>query len=410
VTGTDASTPGSPQTPPEDVRARLSRLRGRLERLEELLPEPRLADLLPERRSRPLWHWYTELRDDERADSDRPWVRVPPIIERAPLALEDWTASFGRRLRLDRGQDLPPGPEAYRRVPERPEGVGSGTVGSGGVGPGTALEGGTGSSRTAAGTATGPSVGGAPGAPDARGSKRLVALGLPGIWEDWRHLHVWAQELHDAGWDVHLLESLGDMTEPVPDLAERVAEHLRLHDLHDVVLVAHSKGGLVGKAVMLGHEGDRVRGLIACATPFKGAPITQLLPTSELAELSPSSPTIAELGSERSVNSRIIQVEAEWDQSVPPSPLEGVRHVTLPLTGHSAMLSSPEVARTLVVLARQLMDRGGTGARGRTGDGAGAGTGAGTSQLPQDQRSSRGIGGGPHRGGEPRGGRADGGS
>lgn len=331
MTGTDASTPGSPQTPPEDVRARLSRLRGRLGRLEELRPELRLSELLPDRRSRPLWHWYTELRDDERADSDRPWVKVPPIIGRAPLALGDWTASFGHRLWLDRGQDLPPGPEAYRRLPR--------------------------------GTA----------------DRRRVALGLPGIWEDWRYLHVWARELHDAGWDVHLLESLGDMTAPVPDLAGRVTEHLHLHDLHDVVLFAHSKGGLVGKAVMLEPEGERVRGLIACATPFNGAPITQLLPTSELAELSPRSPTIAELGADRAVNSRIVQVEAEWDQSVPPSPLPGVRHVTLPITGHSAMLFSPEVARTLVVLARQLMDQGGTAARG----GAGDGTGVDSSHVPE---------------------------
>ncbi len=292
MTGTDASTPGSPQTPPEDVRARLSRLRGRLGRLEELRPELRLSELLPDRRSRPLWHWYTELRDDERADSDRPWVKVPPIIGRAPLALGDWTASFGRRLRLDRGLDLPPGPESYRRVPGSSTGEASGTVGPRGdasdvastdvVDPGTAAD-------RAAGRAAGTATGAVPGAP-AAGSRRLVALGLPGIWEDWRHLHVWAQELHDAGWDVHLLESLGDMTAPVPDLAGLVAEHLHLQDLHDVVLFAHSKGGLVGKAVMLGPEGDRVRGLIACATPFNGAPITQLLPTSELSELSPPLP------------------------------------------------------------------------------------------------------------------------
>lgn len=381
MTGTDASTPGSPQTPPppETLRSRLERVRQRLDQLEHLLPE---------RRSRPLWHWYTQLDgsgagagagaeaeagagsgpaiDDGdvgaaggarvgstgsdsstgrapgstgRADGSTgrgpgsedvhpggatptptptapPWIRIPPILERAPLAFEDWTATFGHRLWLDRNQELPAaGPQAYRRVPAADDDV----------------------------------------------SVSRTALGLPGIWEDWRYFHLWAQALHDAGWDVHLLESLGDMTATVPELAERVAEHLHLHDLHDVVLFAHSKGGLVGKTVMLGPEGGRVRGLIACATPFQGAPITRLLPTPELSELSPTSPMIAELSAEDTVNSRIIQVEAEWDQSVPPSPLDGVRHITLPITGHSAMLFSPEVARTLVVLARQLLDEGGTG-------------------------------------------------
>lgn len=355
MSGTDASMPGSQPTPPEDLRARLQRLRSRLDHLE---------DLLPDWRSRPLWHWYTQLEahqdgrgsppgadgvptapevgvpteaqgpgqptepegssavDDDTVDnrpldarpvSGAPWARIPPILERAPIALEDWTSSFGHRLWLERGRNLPPGPQAYR-------------------------------------TPTRGSTGETP--------PRTV-VGLPGIWEDWRHFHLWAQVLHDAGWDVHLLEELGDMTSPIPDLALRVREYLQLHDLHDVVLVAHSKGGLVGKSVMLGPEGSRVRGLIACATPFAGAPITRLFPTTELAELSPGSPTITELAGEDAVNCRIIQVEATWDQSVPPSPLTGVRHVTLPIRGHSSMLYSTEVARTLTVLARQLFDEGG---------------------------------------------------
>lgn len=352
MTGTDASTPGSPQTPPEDVRSRLEILRGHLERLEGILAD---------RRQHPLWHWFTQLdgpgtgtgADTGRDDADTrqdgghagqdggdpgsirsadtpggggsapPWVRIPPIVERAPLALEDWTVSFGHRLWMDRTPDLPADPAAYRR-------------------PGAA--------------ATDPDTHTA----IATGTRPHVALGLPGIWETWRHFHVWAQALHDAGWDVHLLESLEDMTAPIPDLARRVEEYLRDQDLHDVILFAHSKGGLVGKAVMLGPERRRVRGLIACATPFNGAPITWLVPTTELSELAPDSPTIVELAADRAVNRRIIQVEAEWDQSVPPSPLTGVRHVTLPITGHSTMLFSAQVARTLTVLARQLLDADGS--------------------------------------------------
>jgi hypothetical protein len=186
-----------------------------------------------------------------------------------------------------------------------------------------------------------------------------ILIGLPGIHEEWRSMAVWAWALREDGWDVHLLPELGRMVDPVAELSETVAGVLSREDLRDVVLVAHSKGGLVGKAVLCGPEGWRVRGMVAVAAPFSGSPAARLIPlVPGFRELAPGSPTIRALARRTRADARIIQVEAAWDQSVPAGPLPGAReHVVLPLAGHESMLEDPRAARVICVLARRLLGR-----------------------------------------------------
>ena len=85
-------------------------------------------------------------------------------------------------------------------------------------------------------------AGPSPGAP---------VLLLPGIYESWRFLEPLAAHLHAAGHPVHVVTALGLNGRDALDGAERAARYLQAADLRDVVVVAHSKGGLIGKALML---------------------------------------------------------------------------------------------------------------------------------------------------------------
>jgi len=185
------------------------------------------------------------------------------------------------------------------------------------------------------------------------GAVAPVVIGLPGIHEEWRALAVWARALKAQGWDVRLPTDLGRMTAPVSDLSARVEALLEREDLHDVVLVAHSKGGLVGRAVMCGPQAGRVRGMVAVATPFHGSPAARLVPVVPgFRELAPGSPTLRRLARDTSADARIIQVEAAWDQSVPAEPLPGARrYAVLPVVGHESMMTHPRAARAIARLA-----------------------------------------------------------
>lgn len=107
-------------------------------------------------------------------------------------------------------------------------------------------------------------------ASDAAGTGRPVVL-LPGVYERWHFLRSIATALAAAGHPVHVVRELGINDRAIPGSAAKVLRFLEAADLRGVALVAHSKGGLIGKAVLLGFAAPRVHRLIAISTPFGGS-------------------------------------------------------------------------------------------------------------------------------------------
>lgn len=176
---------------------------------------------------------------------------------------------------------------------------------------------------------------------------------LPGVYETWRFLQPLITELHDRGHPVHVITALGRNRWPVPRAAGHVAEYLRRHDLDDVVIVAHSKGGLVGKQVMADAAiGSRVRGMVAVASPFAGSVYGRLMLVPTLRAFSPSAPGILALAREVAPNAHIVSVYGEFDPHIPGgSELEGARNVRLETGGHFRILAHPRVIAEVVRLA-----------------------------------------------------------
>lgn len=175
------------------------------------------------------------------------------------------------------------------------------------------------------------------------GARSPVVI-LPGIYETWKFMQPLVQELHDRGHPVHVLEELERNLHPVGEMAQAVTDHLRRQGLNDVILVAHSKGGLAGKLVMLGASADRVRGMLAIATPFGGSRYARHLPTRALRALSPSDPVIVELARERTINAHIVSVYAQFDPHIPSgSELPGAKNIRVPTGGHFRILAHPAV-------------------------------------------------------------------
>ncbi|WP_346266138.1 alpha/beta hydrolase, partial [Georgenia thermotolerans] len=167
---------------------------------------------------------------------------------------------------------------------------------------------------------------------------------LPGIYESWRFLQPLAAHLHAAGHPVHVVTELGLNSVAVLDGAERAARYLRAADLGDAVVVAHSKGGLVGKALMLREE--RVRGMVAVATPWAGSSYAAFFPPwSPVHRLSPRHAGLLALARERAVDDRIIAVVPAWDPHIPSgSRLPGARrNVEVAASGHFRVLADAEV-------------------------------------------------------------------
>ncbi len=182
--------------------------------------------------------------------------------------------------------------------------------------------------------------------------ENTAIIALPGIYETWKFLQPLVEAAHTRGHPVHVLEVLGRSRRPVIEMADRVAAYLAGQNLTDVVLLAHSRGGLVGKQVMVGPEAHRIRGMVAVATPFAGSFYARLMWTRSLRSLRPRDATIRSLAANADANAKIVSVYALFDPHIPGgSELAGAKNVLLDTGGHFRILAHPRVIAEVVALA-----------------------------------------------------------
>ena len=173
---------------------------------------------------------------------------------------------------------------------------------------------------------------------------------IPGVYESWRFMRPLAALLHRHGHPVHVVATLGYNRGTIPEAAQLVAEHLAEENLTDVVVVAHSKGGLIGKYIMLHHDPDgRILGMVAINTPFAGSPYARWIPLAAVRAFVPTDATLAALTADLVVNARITSVSGPFDPHIPGgSDLDGAANVHLATPGHFRILSDPELVPTIL--------------------------------------------------------------
>ncbi|MFJ6283043.1 esterase/lipase family protein [Pseudarthrobacter oxydans] len=182
-----------------------------------------------------------------------------------------------------------------------------------------------------------------------QGHRRPVVI-IPGVYENWQFMMPLIQCIHDAGHPVHVVTVLQRNKLDVPVAARMVAQHIEEAGLQDAAIVAHSKGGLIGKYTMLMLDPEqRIDRMITVCTPFSGSRYARymLLPTLRI--FSPRNALTLELAREEAINSRITSVYGPFDPHIPEgSVLPGATNIELPTAGHFRILGDPETARIIV--------------------------------------------------------------
>lgn len=168
---------------------------------------------------------------------------------------------------------------------------------------------------------------------------------IPGVHETWTFLRPVADLLHTQGYDVHAVETLRHNTGSIHEMAARVDAHINAEGIDRCVLVAHSKGGLIGKHLLANHDPvTSILGLVAVNTPFNGSSLARLLPLPTLRMFRPGSAELAELAAASHVNRLIVSIFGSFDPHIPGgSWLTGARNVQLETRGHFLPLGDPVV-------------------------------------------------------------------
>ncbi|WP_147918585.1 esterase/lipase family protein [Ruania zhangjianzhongii] len=200
---------------------------------------------------------------------------------------------------------------------------------------------------------------------------QVPVLLIPGIYESWRFLEPLAERLLDAGHPVHVVRELGLNHRSVRSGADMVAANLRTLAAREVVLVAHSKGGLIGKQVLLdradgvtygaqagagdARPGPRVLGLVAVNTPFRGSAYATFMPVRAVRALSPRA--LRALAEQRAVDAQITSLYTSWDPHIPGgSELLTARNVQVPAVGHFRILGDRHTQDAIVAAVRSYQE------------------------------------------------------
>ncbi|MDQ0120363.1 pimeloyl-ACP methyl ester carboxylesterase [Pseudarthrobacter defluvii] len=183
-----------------------------------------------------------------------------------------------------------------------------------------------------------------------RNGTRPPVVIIPGVYENWQFMMPLIQAIHDAGHPVHVVTVLQRNKLKVPDAAKLVAQHLEEAGLRDAILVAHSKGGLIGKYTMLSLDPEhRIDRMIAVCSPFSGSRYARYMLLPSLRIFSPRNALTLQMSRELAINSRITSLYGPFDPHIPEgSVLPGATNIELPVAGHFRILGDPATARIIV--------------------------------------------------------------
>ena len=187
---------------------------------------------------------------------------------------------------------------------------------------------------------------------------------IPGVSNKWSYLKPLGDKISLLGHPVHIVPELGQNRYPIPDSVKILRRVIEREGLERVVIVGHSKGGLIGKYYLM-HENDdsRVLGIVAIASPFSGTTLVDALLRHSvsrpwLGELRSESDMIRELGGNAEVNRKIISIYPEYDTHVwakEKSCLKGAaKNIEIRTGGHNLIISNAQAIQAVISAIEEL--------------------------------------------------------
>lgn len=181
---------------------------------------------------------------------------------------------------------------------------------------------------------------------------KIPVIVIPGVFGRWGYIKHLADKISLLGHPVYVVPQLGYNLFTIPQSAQYVSDVLEKENIHNAIIVAHSKGGLIGKYVLTHHNSEhRVIKMISIATPYSGSAMASLVPIDPIKELHNDSSVINELQKHTEVNSNIISLFPLYDNHVwadKGSYLDGAKNVPVEVHGHHKVLYDKSVEDVIV--------------------------------------------------------------
>lgn len=182
----------------------------------------------------------------------------------------------------------------------------------------------------------------------------LLLAGWGGTWAGLEHI---ANAVSPLGHPVYIVPKLGRQFLPIKKSADLVCEVLDKEKLKDVIILAHSKGGFIGKYLMIySNINNRIKGMISIGTPYRGVKFK--VPFVGVDEFVVGSPMINDLQSHSEVNKNIVSIQTIQDTHLDSDEatfLEGAQNIRLTKSlGHQNPLYQQETILLVIQALEKL--------------------------------------------------------
>jgi triacylglycerol esterase/lipase EstA (alpha/beta hydrolase family) len=164
----------------------------------------------------------------------------------------------------------------------------------------------------------------------------------------WAHLAPRLDDAHISHATLDLAPVTASIDALVPQVEEGVQALLAATNASQVVIVAHSMGGLVARAWMRDHGIDRILRLVTLGTPHHGTSLASLGVGANAMQMRRGSAWLCALDASETpaMRARVTSIYTHHDNIVAPqtsSELDGARNLAFGGVGHVALGASPRI-------------------------------------------------------------------
>jgi triacylglycerol lipase len=181
---------------------------------------------------------------------------------------------------------------------------------------------------------------------------RPTIILIPGVNEKWQVLKSIADPISLFGCPVYVVEQLGFNTKAIDHSAKLIRKLIEDKNLNNIIIIAHSKGGLIAKYLLaFNNQDERIKKVVAIATPFHGSQLAEFIPAKAYKELGTESQMIEKLKAQTKVNGQIISIFGTFDNHVWPTEscrLEGSENIQIDVFGHHKILFDEQVRKIIL--------------------------------------------------------------
>lgn len=186
---------------------------------------------------------------------------------------------------------------------------------------------------------------------------KIPVILIPGVLGKWSFLKSLGDKISLEGHPVYIISDLKYNLFSIPESAKIVRKtinDLKKEDKNfkNSVIVAHSKGGLIGKYFLIHYNNDEsVSKMISLATPYSGSAMAKILPIEPISELHNDSQIIKDIKSHTHVNHFITSIIPEYDNHVwaeDGSYLDGAKNIKVDVHGHHKIVFDKSVQEIIL--------------------------------------------------------------